>query len=345
MSIPEAPSAFGALVSASDVESAVQAQLELWLPDYLAEVERYHQLAVGDLPRPRSWVQSSEVEKFPEDHLPAWMVASPGLIRPPDADGSGTYTATWRITVATMCGVRGNRLALRIARLYALANRALLLQQQTLPGLDTHRIDWLDERYDQLPSVDDRTVCISEVELAVSVSGVTSRHQGPLEPIFPPGSHPGPDSPVWPTATSTDIQTELVPLTPDPEPEPPVPAAPLGSWTWRPPGASGGPFFAYSMCTDTDPPTVLAVADSSVEGTDRSAELGAIAVGSEVRVSYPGNEDLPREYEAIYEVTSAVTVPVQPTAQHEIPVALIQTTGDPTHYGEDHLLVLSEEEP
>jgi phage gp37-like protein len=155
-------SAFGPLVAASDMEDAVLAQLQAWLPDYLAEVERTHGLQVGSLPQPRSWVLSSEVERFPEEQLPAVMLASPGLTDPPLADGTGIYTARWQLVVAVQVNVRGNRLALRVARLYALALRGALLQQQRL-GLPLRRIDWMDERYRLLDSIDDRTTCVAEV--------------------------------------------------------------------------------------------------------------------------------------------------------------------------------------
>ena len=197
-------SIYGRMVSASDVEDAVLAQLQTWLADYLMEVERYHQLEVGSLPMPRSWVVSSEVEKFPEDQLPALILASPGLTEPPLADGRGIYTARWQMTASVMVSVRGNRLALRIARLYALAVRGALLQQQSLPELPARRIDWMDERYRLLDSIDDRTVCISEVEVGVEVSDVLTRQAGPLAPGMGPGL-PGPQSPTWPVAETADV--------------------------------------------------------------------------------------------------------------------------------------------
>lgn len=208
-------SAFGALVAASDLEAAALAQLQVWFADYLAEVERHHGLAVGSLPLPRSWEVSSTVERFPEDQLPAVMLASPGLADPPLADGAGTYTARWQLVVATQVAARGNRLALRLARLYALAVRALMLQQQDLAPLQVRRVDWMDERYRLLDSVDDRTTCVAEVELAVEVRDVTTRHAGPLAPLLGPGAV-GPDSPAWPLATSADVELITVPIEEEP---------------------------------------------------------------------------------------------------------------------------------
>jgi phage gp37-like protein len=211
-----AVSAFGNLVAASDVEQAALAQLQKWVGDYLAEVERYHALDVGALPRPRSWEVSAFVERFPEDQLPAVVLASPGLAEVPLADGAGVYTARWQLVVATQVAARGNRLALRLARLYALALRALLLQQQGLEPLQVRRIDWMDERYRLLDSIDDRSTCVSEVELAVEVYDATTRNAGPLEPLLGPDAAPGPGSPAWPVAVSADVALSPVPITEEP---------------------------------------------------------------------------------------------------------------------------------
>lgn len=213
------PSAFGTLVGASDVEEALLAQLQLWIADYLAEVERQHGLAPGTWPLPRSWLISSDVEKMPEDQLPAVILASPGLTDPPLADGRGIYTARWLVTLGVMVSARGNRLALRLARLYVLALRAIATQQPALSGLAVRRVEWLDERYRRLDSIDDRTVCIAEVDVAVEVADVTTRNAGPLVPILPPtppDQTPPPDSPAWPEALTADVELVKVPLSEEP---------------------------------------------------------------------------------------------------------------------------------
>lgn len=201
------PSAFGPLVAASDVELALLAHVQLWLPDYLAEVDRKYDDDVGTLPYPRGWIVSGDVERMPEDQTPTIVVASPGLDDPPLAGGDGLYVARWMMTVAVILSARGNRLALRLARRYALALRALLVQQQALDDelVTVRRIDWLDERYDTLESIDDRTVSVATIGLAVEVSDVVQRNAGPMTPVLPPGSGTGPNSPTWPTADVVDV--------------------------------------------------------------------------------------------------------------------------------------------
>jgi hypothetical protein len=146
--------AYGRIVAAVDVETALLELVQLWIADYLAEVCRQRGLAPDYLPTPRSWVVSSDVEKMPEDQTPAILVASPGLTEAPRADGLGGYVGRWRVTIAVHVSARSNALALPLVRLYVAAVRALVLQQQrlasqTLDELALRRIDWLDERYDR----------------------------------------------------------------------------------------------------------------------------------------------------------------------------------------------------
>jgi len=213
-----AGSAFGPLVSAADLEDHLQATLERWLPSYLYEVERHNQVQPGTLPLPQQLVRSSEIEKFPEDQLPCLMLGSPGLTDPPESDGAGYYTATWQINLAVEIVAGPNRRALQLARWYTLALRACAVQQQQDPGLPTHvqicRVDWRDERYNTLDSIDDRTVCVGRVELAVTVANVLQRGLGPLDPLISP-QPPLPVSPTWPAAVTVITPVERVPLEED----------------------------------------------------------------------------------------------------------------------------------
>lgn len=208
---------FGRIVTAYDVEAAIVQTGQRWLNDYLAEIERHHGYAdVLAIPRPRSWIVSAETEKMPEDQLPSIMVASPGLGADdePHADGQGYYRAAWRIDVSAMIDARGNRNALRVARFYAGALRALYVQQQwddIANPLDIVRVDWMDERYSLLDSIDDRTVCVGTVELRVEVANVVQRGNGPRTP----STDPPPVSPEWPAATTYALTvTKYPPETP-----------------------------------------------------------------------------------------------------------------------------------
>jgi hypothetical protein len=212
-------SAFGPMVSGDTVEDYIQRVLERWYPTYLYKTERLTGTPVGTLPLPRSIVRSSEIEKFPEDQLPCLMIGSPGLTDPPEADGGGYYTATWQLNLGIEIAAGPNRRALELARWYTLALRACVIQQQQDPGitdpdLDVARIDWRDERYDVLDSIDDRSVCVGRVEIAVTAANVLQRGLGPLDPLIPP-QPPGPTDPSWPTATKVIETVDKVPLEED----------------------------------------------------------------------------------------------------------------------------------
>jgi len=191
-------SVYGPIIAASDVEDAILSVLQRWIVSYLAEVERQHSMPVGDLPAPRSWITSAQIEKFPEDQTPVVIVTSPGISEEPKADGQGLYRAHWRIDIATQAVAGGNRQALRLARLYTAAIRAICVQHQN--SALARRVDWIGERYDVLDSVDDRTVCVGVCSLRVEVYDVTDRDNGPIDPE----SDPGPVSPTWPVARTHD---------------------------------------------------------------------------------------------------------------------------------------------
>jgi hypothetical protein len=218
--VPLEQSAFGPLVGGDDVEDYLQQVLERWYPSYLWEIERHTASQPGSLPLPRSLVRSSAVEKFPEDQTPALMLASPGLTDPPIADGGGYYTATWQVNLGVQLVAGPNRRALELARWYTLALRACVLQQQQDPGIPTRlqnaRVDWRDERYDLLDSIDDRTVCVGRVEVAVTAAMVLQRGLGPLEPVIPPQPGPDPQSPGWPPATSVHVDVQKIPVSEEP---------------------------------------------------------------------------------------------------------------------------------
>lgn len=192
------------IISASDLEAGVLAQLQLWLPSYLAEVDLQHGATVGTLPAPRAYVVSSEHEKMPEDQTPAILVRSPGTLSAPEAEGDGTYSARFALDVGIHLSAHGGPHALRLARLYVSALRALLVQQQLLDTIDARlvvrRVDWLGERYGELDSIDDRTICTATTVLVYELANVVSRAAGPLAPAGLPVT-----SPDWPIAQSAEV--------------------------------------------------------------------------------------------------------------------------------------------
>ena len=200
---PRPSSLYGRLISAVDVEQALKARIDARLDNYLNEVERQHGLAVGTLQRPRAFVVA---ERFPEDQLPAIVVESPGTTDLPAADGQGRYWARFELVLAIH--VAASNGALELAKLYALALRALAVQQ---PSALFMGVDWINERYPRPELVGGRTFYTAEVTLEVQVDEVTDRAAGPPdEPGWPEDG--GPESPEWPVSESAETDVVKVPI-------------------------------------------------------------------------------------------------------------------------------------
>lgn len=201
---PRPRSLYGRLIAGVDVEQAIKARVDARLGDYLTEVERQHGLTVGYLQRPRAFVVA---ERFPEDQLPAIIVESPGTADLPAADGQGRYAVRWEVVLTI--AVASSTGALELAKLYALALRALALQQ---PSALFMGVDWINERYPRPELVGGRTFYTAEVALEVQVPDVTSRHEGPPDEPGWPDDPGGPDSPEWPVAQTADAELVKTPL-------------------------------------------------------------------------------------------------------------------------------------
>jgi len=212
-------SIYGPLVSSYDIELSVLQAMQKWIHSYLTEVERRHEMAPNTWPRPRAWRITSDLERMPEDQLPAILVRSSGTApERPEHTGEGLYRAQWRVEVGAQVAAKSVivddcvPLAVRNARLWALALRGVIVQQQDDRGIVGYW-DWLGERYDVLDADADRTICMGVALIECDAFEVINRWAGPLEPIAPPEPPDPPvPSPVWPTATSKDIVIEKVPL-------------------------------------------------------------------------------------------------------------------------------------
>jgi hypothetical protein len=212
MSLVDTPSLFGRLVGAHHVEEACVALLDEWMNTYLAQVERISGEPVQSIQRPRSYRVSSEQESMPEDQTPAVVVRSPGTLELPLADGSGRYGVPFEVEVGLIISAiglsaYGSPRALRLARIYALAIRGVLVQQADDDGL-LYKRDWLSEAYDTLASIDDRTICLSRVRFSIAIPDVVQRGAGPLEA----DPDPQPPAPQWPLAETADVEVQKYPI-------------------------------------------------------------------------------------------------------------------------------------
>lgn len=177
--------AIGPIVTGRDVELAVMRFLKRWSGTYLAECERQGGFAPAALPRIRSWTTSPDFETWPEDQIPCVLLVSPGLAEAPLADGSGVYRVKFTLGIAVIVSTAKMDETARLGKLYVAAMRAAILQHQSLEGFASG-IEWLDENYDDLPSIDDRSLGAGQAVFAVEVDGFARRWNGPKTPEEPP---------------------------------------------------------------------------------------------------------------------------------------------------------------
>lgn len=172
---------FGEILHGGQVEQAALDILRAWTPTYINEMCRQTGRDVGSLPYVRSWTVVNDFEKWPEDQLPCVLVISPGLAEPPTREGDGTYSARWALGTGVIVSSRSQEETNEYAKLYSAAIRAALLQNGSLAGF-AEGTWWEDERYNDLPSEDGRSLAAGQNLFTVEVRGVLASKEGPGTP-------------------------------------------------------------------------------------------------------------------------------------------------------------------
>jgi hypothetical protein len=199
-------SAIGPIISGRDVERAALAMLRKWFSTYLAEAERQTGRVVGSLQRPRAWATSADFETWPEDQLPRVLLVSPGLTEAPEADGAGNYRVRFALGVAAIVSAKTLDDTADLAKLYCAVLRTCLVQHQSLEGFAAGVV-WLDENYDDLPSIDTRSLGAGQAVFTVEVHGFARKWNGPA---FPDVDVPEePTDPIPEDAIATDVAVEI----------------------------------------------------------------------------------------------------------------------------------------
>ena len=200
---------FGPIIGGTQVRLAVLDTLQLWLPAYLAEVERQAGYEPGTLGQPRSWRRPPDVWKIGDQQSPAIMVLPPVWQQTPEVEGArrGQLHTTWRVAVACAVSVGGADpdWSGQVVSDYLTAVWALLEQQASLGGFaeQTRCIDQdaaLLQRGDQRQ----RSLAAGSVTASVTVRGALQRRDGPVDPPADPYVDPG----DWPQVTDTDTEVE-----------------------------------------------------------------------------------------------------------------------------------------
>lgn len=198
-------SIFGPIVTGQHVRAAVEATIKLWAPDYLAEVGERSGRERCDLPGFRSYVSAVDLDRFAEDQLPSCCIVAPGLASAPEKRGqNGAYMAEWSVGVGAVVMGPDRETTYELVELYAAAIRALILHHPSL-GEFAAGVRWVDERYDDLPFEDSRTIAAGVVQFNVGVETAVDSY-GPTVPSEDPCDEPG----DWATVQTVIIDEELL---------------------------------------------------------------------------------------------------------------------------------------
>ena len=181
-------SAFGLFQLDEDLQEAVVSTIRKWLPTYLALIERKVELAPRSIPLPRSYVLSDngELNKKPEDQLPAVVVLCPGGGKiTPRQEGDGRIRAGYVVNVACIVTARDHESTDKLARRYRKALELILVHQPSLGGFAEASIfrGW---RNDELLPEDDRTIAAGTNVFEVLVPDISQAGKGLQAPLDDP---------------------------------------------------------------------------------------------------------------------------------------------------------------
>lgn len=213
---------FGPIYGPWDVELAVVATLRLWMPEYLAEIERKRGLHARTIPRPpdpESYHGGADFDTWVQDRTPEVIVVVHPNGRPEYAASNG-YTQAYNVEVGCQWVGSGSPLAeqpedeARAVASHLGAASQLLVQQPTLGGL-SERVILAAAPDVTLPEPDRRDLAQVVTGFEVWVPTIVRELAGPVEPN-PPESpeYQGPEQPYTqePTVQTTDVDIDATPI-------------------------------------------------------------------------------------------------------------------------------------
>lgn len=165
-------STVGPLWHAGLLEQAAIAHLREYLPLY-----QHHIAALNSrpkaLPAAQSFAVVTEYDRFPEDKIPAVIVACPGVTGEPVRDGEGFWTATYSVEVSVTATGRNGTEARELAQMQSAAIRGAMLQV-SLPDERCDVKAWQDEAFDKIPTQSRRTLVAASNLFAVEVRDIVT---------------------------------------------------------------------------------------------------------------------------------------------------------------------------
>lgn len=186
-----ADNVFGPIITGKHVRTAMRTHLRTWLPSYLAEVAREDDRPTP-LPMPQSWVSALDLVegKFTEDAIPSCVIVAPGLLEDPIKKG-GMFIVRWAVSVGYVVSGQDRENTFDLSELCAAAVRGAVMHRPSLSGFASG-IDWIGERYDDIPNEMARTLAAGTVQFGIEVQSALATVGGPDVPLAEPTEDPGP---------------------------------------------------------------------------------------------------------------------------------------------------------
>jgi hypothetical protein len=188
------------IFAAPELEDALLALIEEWLPTYLTEVETAYGLDPLTLARPKFYGTSVESDPHPGEGLPAIIVVSPGTA---SIEGEGQYTAAWYdVTVATSTMAASEMGARRLGAFYSAAIRTLVMQHGSIGGVASG-VSFIGEEFIGSPGNTDRSRSRGGAltHFRVKIDRLVDTQAGPTEPM----PHDGMNMPDLPIAQFIEV--------------------------------------------------------------------------------------------------------------------------------------------
>lgn len=203
---------FGQIIDPSQIEAAVEATLDKWLPTYLAEVADQNDDTRGQYETIATYSRvNSADEKLLEDQLPGCLIVCPGFSRTPEVQGDGSVTAGFAVGVSIIISSTDKEDTRNLTSRYTMAVMASLIQHPSLGDVaDSLKIE--DFRSDViLDESDTRTIACGYVTFEIMVGNVLNILMGP--PQAEPKSDPNEDYlPSVVETTEVTIQPQEISL-------------------------------------------------------------------------------------------------------------------------------------
>lgn len=181
---------FSRMLSGAQIEAHAMKSLKQWFPTYLREFERQADIKSGSMMIPRNYDDRNTFDMESGEQLPKVVVIAPGIVGTPSKDGSGQYTATWRLGVGIAIAGNTEEHANKLVKGYGAVIRAIMLQNSGMGEIGGIDIRWTDESYDDIDLPNQtRLLKAASLYFDIDFTNVVTRRGGPTVPDQAPDSY------------------------------------------------------------------------------------------------------------------------------------------------------------